>query len=176
MTSDIWNHGWTQINTDWNKTSVSIRVHPWFAFNRGQWNGDAPNRLPITEIRLTGFARVCETHIVLKKEDRMTDGTGFFKPLMPAPHIGTGLASVYADFIAFDFANARPRPAVQAGRGLFVCAERGARQGGARGARCIAPVFAGLHGKCDSGRAFLVPVEDAAPQRVTGMGGGKPAG
>jgi len=71
----------------------------------------------------------------------MTDGTGFFKPLMPAPHIGTGLASVYADFIAFDFANARPRPAVQAGRGLFVCAERGARQGGARGARCIAPVL-----------------------------------
>ena len=57
----------------------------------------------------------------------MTGGTGFFKPLMPAPHIGTGLASVYADFIAFDFANARPRPAVQAGRGLFVCAERETR-------------------------------------------------
>ena len=112
-----------------------------------------------------------------EKEDRMTGGTGFFKPLMPAPHIGTGLASVYADFIAFDFANARPRPAVQAGRGLFVCAERGARQDdGTRGARCAAPVFAGLHGKYDSGCAFFVPVEDAAPQRVTGTGRGKPAG
>jgi len=128
------------------------------------------------KIRLTGFARVCETHIVLKKEDRMTGGTGFFKPLMSAPRVGTGLASVYADFIAFDFANARPRPAVQAGRGLFVCAERGVRQGGARDAQCVAPVFAGLHGKYDSGCAFFVPVEDAAPQRVTGTGRGKPAG
>jgi len=78
------------------------------------------------KIRLTGFARVCETHIVLKKEDRMTGGTGFFKPLMPAPHIGTGLASVYADFIAFD-TGMRPRPAIKAGRGLFVCAERETR-------------------------------------------------
>ena len=92
------------------------------------------------KIRLTGFARVCETHIVLKKEDRMTGGTGFFKPLMSAPRVGTGLASAYADFIAFD-TGMRPRPAIKAGRGLFVCAERGARQGGARGARCIAPVL-----------------------------------